>query len=282
MPPRNGVNIANSIRLKRSQVPGAIALVEGDDDLLLFSRHVHSHVVFKVCHGKPTVLEAIQDLNINGGSGVLAIVDSDFDQLLGKSAAFPNLLTTNENDIEMIMAVSPALEHVLREYSVDLSTWPRTLVLDEILTEASKVGGLRLLSAREGLGLKFDELDFGKFVNRESMNIDDLKMAEVVQKTSAVGILPKELLRRAKEAIDKSLDAKKLCNGHDFIELLSLGLQYRYANNMESNSKPKKIEQAFRLAYEYAYFAQTNFNVSLQKWAAANPNFHVLSATSVP
>ena len=114
---RAAVNIANSIRMKRSQYPArTFVLVEGVDDKLFFGRHTDPQAcLLMVAYGKPKVIEAILELDRTGFQGAMGIVDADFTKLEQQESPSPNILATELHDVECMALASPALEHLLRE-----------------------------------------------------------------------------------------------------------------------------------------------------------------------
>jgi hypothetical protein len=53
-------------------------------------------------------------------------------------------------------------------------------VRDRVLTAGSALGRLLWKSLREGLHLRFEELRFGKFVDAETLEVDERKMIKAV------------------------------------------------------------------------------------------------------
>ena len=110
-------DIANTVRMMRTRFDGVVALVEGTSDVRVYSRMVdgdHCRVV--PGYGKTRTLGALQILEREAVPGILAIVDSNFDKVLGHGTVSQNVVTTDAHDLETQIIASPALEKVIEEY----------------------------------------------------------------------------------------------------------------------------------------------------------------------
>ena len=109
--------IANQIRMLRENpqwVSASFLMIEGYTDERIYKRFVDGgKCQIIVTHHKDNAKQALSMLENGRVAGVLAIVDADFDVLEGKLPASPNLLFTDAHDLETMILLSPALEHVL-------------------------------------------------------------------------------------------------------------------------------------------------------------------------
>src|SRR5229473_6176198 len=108
--------LANEVRLKRSQHKGSFLIIEGPDDSRFYRRFIND----KECHPlvafeKQSVIAAIRLLDADGFNGALGLVDTDFDLLDGVTIPTPNLIRGECHDLEAMLVSSPALEAVLHE-----------------------------------------------------------------------------------------------------------------------------------------------------------------------
>lgn len=112
--------IANQIRLRRSNFSGAFIIVEGRSDNLVYERLVSQHKCeFSIALNKDNAINALDILDKDNFTGVLAIVDADFSILEGSIHTSSNLLITDDHDLEMMLIKSPALEKLLCEVGSD-------------------------------------------------------------------------------------------------------------------------------------------------------------------
>jgi hypothetical protein len=290
MQDRAGVNIANSIRMKRSQSPSVTCLiVEGRDDKAFFGRYTEPHVChITVASGRPRVVEAILELDRTQFQGALGIVDADFTVLDEQPPASPNLVVTDKHDVECMLLASPALEHVLREQADETKLTSvqetRGTVAKYLLTLGAPVGYLRWASARKQWSLKFEGLDFSTFVREKDFDFDQARFFEKVRNHQGGRTAPLPSVEEMQSEVDALAnpghDLWHVCCGHDLIELLSIGLRKVLGERQAAHVKREALEQQLRLAYEEGYFQSTVLYVAIVAWERRNPPFKVLRAAA--
>jgi len=289
---RAAVNIANSIRMKRSQHPErATLIVEGNDDKALFGRYADTRsCLIVVAHGRPRVVEVILELDKSQFSGALGIVDADFEVLEGRTPPSPNILVTDAHDAECMMLASPALEHVLRELGdeVQLVSFQKdrgSTALEHLLSMGRVIGYLRWASSRRQWSLRFEGLNFKAFLREKDFSFDQRLLFQEARRHQGgerSGPVPslEEMEASVQELDAPEHDAWHVCCGHDLVELLSIGLRKVLGKNNEADVRRERLEQQLRLAYEERYFLRTKLYVSIQLWEQRNPPFRVLSVAS--
>ena len=283
---RAAVHIANSIRMKRSQQPTrTFVLVEGVDDKAFFGRHTDPEAcLLVVAHGKPKVIEAILELDRTGFHGALGLVDADFTQLEQQLSPSPNILATDLHDVECMALASPALEHLLRELGDEERlasfTAQKGTVTDHLLTVGREIGYLRWASSHNQWSLKFEELDFGKFVSDKDFGFNRPALFEEVRRHQGgrAGPVPSaaEMQAQMDALSPPAHDLWHVCCGHDLVALLSVGLRKVLGKHNEAAVQGVVLERQLRLAYESGYFRGTVLYVSIQDWEARNVPFRVL------
>lgn len=292
---RSPDGIANAIIFKRNY-PGnehlSFLIVEGDTDRRLYRTFVNeARCNINVAYSKSTALTVLSILEQDNFPGILIIVDADFDALEGKYPTSPNILLTDTHDLETMIIKSPALEKVLGEFGsaekISQFVQKRGKDVLTILIECSKpVGYLRWVSLQEGLSLKFEELDFGKFIGKETLNIDILKLIRLVQsrshhsdrdKSLVQAISDNDIQQKMQQLKNDTHDPWHICCGHDLVSVFSLGLCKAIGTCNPGDVKIDVLERSLRLAYERAYFQQTHLYTSIQQWEQANAPFVILS-----
>jgi hypothetical protein len=287
---RAAVNIANSIRMKRTYDPTrTFLLVEGKDDKAFFGRYVALEPgdIF-VAHGKPKVIEAILELDRTGFRGALGIVDADFMVLEQQESPSPNLLMTDLHDAECMMLVSPALEHLLRELGDEkqVESFKERMgsVVDHLLAIGRAIGYLRWASARNQWSLKFEELEFSEFVREKDFSFDEGRLLDAVRRHQggrAVPLPSTAELQAHVEALKSPSHAPwHVCCGHDLVELLSIGLRKVLGQHKAASVGRELLERQLRLAYEEGYFRDTVLYVRIREWEERNAPFRVLPPAS--
>jgi hypothetical protein len=270
--------IANEIRMRRSQQSGTFLLVEGRDDRLFYEKFVDlSRCSIVVAETKEDVAAVLKILDVGGFSGVVGLVDSDFEKVDGAGRATPNLIMTDLHDIECMMLRSSALQRMLGEYvsRQKLERFGRD-VLGVLVAAASPIGSLRLHSARKGLALRFDGLRYARCVNRQTLEIDmDALVSEVKDRSNRPDI-PNEALVAAIQAIGPTVqDVWQICVGTDLLGVLAIGLRHALGSNKSTDVEDQQLRRSLRLAYGDDDFAGTEVLRQLRAWEAQNDPFRV-------
>ena len=284
---RSPDGIANAIILKR-QYPGnellSFLVVEGDTDRMFYKTFVaESRCNITVAFSKPTVLVVLLILEQNDFHGVLAIVDADFDVIQGQVPSSPNVLYTDTHDFETMIIRSPALEKVLNEFGsenkiVQFKQNTGKEVRTVLLECGTPIGYLRWASSQNGYLLKFEGLDFRKFLDQVNLTISEAKLINAVKNKSQRHDIPNEQIKKSLQELKRGdHDLWHLCCGHDLASILSVILHRAIGTNDTGDISPVLIERSLRLAYERLHFQQTQLYIAIQQWEEANVPFVILS-----
>lgn len=278
--------IANALLYKR-RYPGnellTFLLVEGDTDKRLYEAFTDKKsCAINIAYSKSTALEALAILEQSKMTGVLAIVDADFDVLEGKQYTSPNIFLTDAHDAELMIVQSSALEKVLGEFGSEdkIEEIQRRTGKDmrALLLDGSKMFGYaRWVSLRKELALKFDGLEPHKCFDRHTFEIDEVKTLDHIRnKSQQLHISVKQLQRDITEIKSDEHDAWHVCCGHDLTNVLSWGLRKALGTNDHHEVTPPFIEKSLRLAYGYAHFKKTRLYAALRTWEETNQPFAIL------
>lgn len=272
-------NLANEVRLKRTQHSGAFLLVEGSDDGRFYRRFIdpeHCHIVIGL--NKASVVSAITLLDDTSVVGALGAVDCDFDNLDGKVLPSRNLFWGDCHDIESMLVRSQALESVLHEFSSPLK-------LDEfearhggpfrtwLLETALCLGHLRWHSLSTGLGLRFEGLHFSRFVDPKTLSLNPKVLCNELRKQSQNYSVSETRLMAAGWPQTQPTYPWQVCCGHDLVELLTLGL--RRAIGSQQGLTADDVASALRLAFSKQDFADSALFVAIDVWES-NSHFRVM------
>ncbi|MGK7905278.1 MAG: DUF4435 domain-containing protein [Hormoscilla sp.] len=274
---------ANKIRFLRSTFPGTFLLVEGSSDKIFYQRFVDKDACQLVCvSGKPSsklrIISVLKILEKSSFQGVLAIVDADFDRLETSIYNSPNLLRTDSHDLETMLLNSPALDKVIAEFGSQekIAKFNRD-VRTALLEAGMSVGYLLWVSQGEGLNMTFNGITFSKFVDQQTLQIDELKLIrEVKNKSQALSLKNEDLQQRIMIQRSNSHDRWQVCCGHHLVEILSLGLRKAIGSNKAADVEPHSLERNLRLAYEEVYFRKTGLYSDMRTWESNNHPFRVL------
>ncbi|MEH2296162.1 DUF4435 domain-containing protein [Nostoc sp.] len=275
--------VANQIRLRRSTYTGTFLLVEGSSDKTFYKRFVDQLVCELIeTSGKPSskqrAIKILKILEQSNFQGVLAIVDADFDRLETLLYTSPNLLRTDSHDLETMLINSPAFNKVLAEFGSEkkIAQFNRDVRLVLVETGMS-VGYLLWISKCDELNLTFDGIIFSKFIDEQTLQIDELKLIqEVKNKSQAFSLKDEDLQERLKSQKNNNHDPWQICCGHDLVEILSFGLRKVLGTNKAADVEPNSLERSLRLAYEEIYFHQTQLYLDIRTWESNNQPFRVL------
>ena len=271
--------IANEIRMRRSQFSGTFLIVEGRDDRLFMENFIsQSTCKIEVAEGKQRVCDVIYVLDKDNFDGVLGLIDADFDRIEGVPDRSQNLVMPDSHDLIMMLVNSPALDRVLTEHGSrkKLETFEEN-VLQALIDRGLPVGYLRLHSLRDRLDLRFRGLKFSAWIDRSSFVADTLELIRRVKNHSQRYDLPDSDLEVAIEKLHSSkYDPYEICNGTDVIEILSIGLRGVLGNKKLGEVKSEILKSSLRLAFSEQDFRSSNLRNAIVKWQNQKPGFQVL------
>lgn len=266
--------LATEVRLHRARFRGCILLVEGPSDALLYGRFVSKdQCLILTAFSRDNVEGAFVELGARNTAGVLGLVDRDYDE--AEDGDVPgNVICTEENDLEMMIICSPALDAVLGEYGsaakIRRAEQAENKNVREILFEsASVIGVVRVLSKRNTLNLKFAGMKW-RFKASGSIEVHvDRQYKQILMGSNAVeGWDLTRLKEEAKAVIVSTEQAKQLCRGHDVVRVLARALRKMLGSDSQFDSEDRvsNLEKVLRLAYDWEDFRRTNTYARIARW----------------
>lgn len=278
-------SIANQIRMDRTLHKGAFLIVEGDKDARVYSRYVNEEKCRVVnAHNKQNAIDALARLEQGDVTGIVAIVDCDFDLLEGRSWNSSNVFFTDTHDLETLMLKSPALEKLLGEVGSTQKIKAfiklrKKEIRDLLLTEGAHLGYLRWVSLRSQYNLKFENLSFSDFLDHQTLTIDFSTLVMSVKNNSQNHRLPEEEIKeQVKDLRDSRHDNWHLCCGHDLMSILSIGFRKALGTRKAAEVAIDILERELRLAYEAEHFSKTVLYSSVVKWETSNAPYKIFTA----
>ena len=277
--------VANGIRMARTQFRGTFLIVEGQTaDFRVYKRLVDSkQTKITPAHNKDNALAALKILEDDHFLGVLAIVDADFWRLEGLDPTSPNLFITDTHDLETMLLESLSLEKLLDEFGSEqkITNFVANNNMDvrqALLVAARPIGYLRWVSQRSNLSLTFEGIVFSRFLNRDTLCIDTNKLIqEVKNKSRRHDLSNNDLQDKIDEVVDSKHSSWDICCGHDLVCILSFGLRGTLGSNDSNAITPEVLEKFLRTGYESTYFLSTQLYQSLRGWEASNLPFRIFS-----
>ena len=265
----------------RTLFAGAIIITEGDTDARVYRRFFNkTHSRFVPSNGKPNAIRATLILDGEHFSGLLTIVDADFDNLESIHPPSPNILYSDTHDLETMLLSSSALSKVLSELlSVPKAKAMPTSILDLAFQAALPLGYFRWLSSpyKENLGLKFKGIVFIQFIAMPSFvtNIDSM-INEVVRNTGTCSLDVVKTKVKLHALTTGSHDKWEVCSGHDLVEVIFLALKYHWGNYRVKKMTLDVFNAMLRIAYDEADFRSCSLFLQIREWEMKNPSFKVL------
>lgn len=239
------------IEMMRSAYSGSYFLVEGVYDSKFWKRRVcQGEVALIDCEGRANLLQVAEKVCGNGVPGVLGIYDPDFDRHFGLHHHDTVLAITDENDLDVTLIASAALEHVLHEFadadklkSFEINNGP---VGKHICAVATKFGQLRYLNQVNSYKVDFDELSPYRFLDVDAwtLNLNDLYHQFCVKANITTEILLSEVAR-----LDAKTDGWNFCQGHDCLKIAAQGMKKILGAKHYAEGDVAKL---LRLAYSEA------------------------------
>lgn len=270
--------IAAEVLMERMVHRGSFLLVEGDDDVRFFRPRIDDESCHLVdCRGKRNALAAIARLDQVRLRGALAVVDDDFDTLLGTVPPSLNLVRSDAADLESVLVRSPALDRVLAELADPDAV--RRLQQEEggvraaLLSRGLPFGKLRWLGLRRGWALRFEQLKATNFVDAQTWQV---KLDALYEEGVRLGMpLAKEAIAAELEALPAA-DPYWVCRGHDLIDILVVGLKGNLGRGGRVQPSRETVGSLLRQSLHADEFAATLLHAGIVGWQDRNPPYQVL------
>lgn len=277
---------ANTIRLQRETFTGSFLLLEGSTDKKFYERFTDRlKCKLTVVSGKPSskiiVIQVLEILDRDNFQGVLGIADADFDRLEQTPERSSNLILTDTHDLETLIIQSPALNKVIAEFGSEEKIKAFNRDIRITLIEASlSIGYLRWVSQLDKLNLTFEDIEFKKFINDKTLKPTEIDLIITIQNKSQnkpqyLAVKSEDLQQRVNNIKSSNHDLWQVCCGHDLVEVLSLSLQKAIGTYNANEVKPEVLERNLRLAYEEAYFLNTQIYTSVVAWENCNQQYKI-------
>lgn len=243
-------------------------ILEGSTDALFFStRKLSNSPVTVVAYGWENVCY-ITDKIIQEGidARVFGFIDRDYREDLGLAINDSHIVVTDFRDLEVSMFESDALDRVTAEFGSQQKLPKRACggiasenIRRKIYTTAQKIGKLRYFSLVHNLHYPIKNLEYSKFIDERTLEIDESKLVQQINSKSQTKIDLSILHQAFQGDIPGRLhDEKNISSGHDIMELLGLSLKKLWGTNNSGSISRERLESCFRIGYSDDHFTQTN------------------------
>lgn len=281
--PKSPYSYANQISMSKSSYKGTYFLVEGYADLKLFKKFIdENNCRVKFIPGKTLAIDVLKILEKRNESGVLLLVDADYDHLEGIKPMSVNMFYTDNHDIETMIISTNALENLLNEFSdkrklTKFEKFKSNHLRSVLLTTCISIGYVRWASIHNNWTLKFRDLVFSVFIDFKNLNLHYQKFLSELIKNSRSNKIPLSvIIKEVKLLTTKSSDPWMICSGHDLTEILLISLKFIFGYNVATLTR-EKLEAILRLAYEFRFFKKTILYSELKRWEKNNPLFSIFN-----
>jgi len=277
-------HVANEIRMKRTLHKGSFLLVEGDTDSRFYKKFVErDKCKVIVAHDKDNVINALKNLDKDDRfKGALGIVDADFWRLDGIKPQSKNILMTDTHDLETLILSSGALKNVLVEFAQEpeLGNFvkrTRRGLRTALLEAGAQIGYLRWYSLKEDVHLRFNHLNFRRFVTPKRMSVNEKRLIQEILKHSKNIKINHETIEKGVNNLKKDgCDLWQVCVGHDLVYLLFMGLKSVFGGYNTRKLSVGALEGSLRLAYDPTFFKETKLYEDIISWEKNNPGYRIL------
>ena len=257
----------------------AVLIVEGYDDERLWLRFRASECELVVGEGKTNVVMCIKELDARAYTGVLGLVDDDFDHVLRITRDSSNLVSTDASDIECLLCRSCALESVLFEHGeqsriAEFEERTSTTIRCALLALAVVFGRLRW--AEKYFGFEIHWKDVGgmqRFVSQDRWELDEVELIDVTSRVS--GLDPQWLTSKVR-GLPSGADPWFIARGHDLVELLRLGLRGALGQ-VKATVGAEDVSSWLRLGFTTAALEATGLAGKIRTWEGRNAPYAILA-----
>lgn len=273
--------IANSI-LQRSKKYENFILVEGSHDRLFFLKFKTPGSQIEITFGWEKLKALLTLLKDRGYHKVIGVLDKDHRDLIPLGIALENeIVETDCHDIN-ILTIDKSFETIFNSYCSEvkyesfLKARKITCLKSYTFSIAENLSYLRLLNSRENLHLTFktndgqkNRLDYSKFINKDKYEFISVeKMIETI--TNFSRSKTKETISADDVIYKKLIDLKNkesfnyviFNNGHDFSEIICLGLKKALGSR---DVEPELFLKDNILSYESSDFVKTKMYFEIKK-----------------
>lgn len=261
------------ILLNRSGDSRGILLVESGYDAQVYEAHLEpSDMTTIACGGRPTALQVMDIVNQQTVERVCASVDADVHAVMGTPLP-DHVFTTEFCDLESEAFFGPEGGQLFIEPLLPPGRTHANQIgedLRALLALVSAVGGLRLISVRDGLDFKLADLPFGRVLFcRRGEVVDVALLATIIAARSRNGASLKDYVEQKLDhllALPHDQVDFRLCNGHDICQVLSIYIKERGGPAVSG----KTLESFLKLSLHKCHiFSQVPLRATLDHWGSS-------------
>lgn len=287
------VDIASSVERQLSSIlfqpPGdnhAYLAIEGDTDYTLFTNlSVKPEYIINLgqfvdtpCGKKDKVIELITKANSEGFTGIIGIVDADFDHIKGYDS-INNLYMTDFHDLETMLIYSiTAFKRIVRSFLKEQESCDTGLTREDLSDEYIKDIQLSLLDSSKYVGCAlYCSNEYGWMINfknfpidvclNEDFSLDFDKMIKcLTRRVSSGHSVPEEIIKQEiNKILGENFNLWQLCRGKELFRVFSKYI--KKCDDIRSiNYNAATMRMFFLHSFNKDDFALTQLYKSIKQW----------------
>ena len=273
-----GIVVAE-VRLHKTYDDCSVLIVEGVDDARFWTPRKHRECELVDGEGKLNVVHGVRELDAANISGVLGIVDEDYDDLLGKALESNNLIRVSPHDLECLLCCSKAFDLLLAEFG-DSDKIRRFVaregkdVRSALLDRALIFGRVRWAALRSGLTIPEGMISVPRFVDCNTWTVASDEL---------IGVVAPDKAYELKQHIERlpSVHPWRTVRGHDVLAILRIGFR-NILGSLKNSVGVRDIARVLRAGIDTAELQATKLWMDIQEWEITHPPHQVLQRESSP
>lgn len=244
-----------------------LLVLEGESDILFFNTNAYNDRIHfdSPCCGKPEVIQAVNDIRRIGYDKCYGICDADFDHISG--VQYENIYFTDFHDLEMMLIAGGVVDRFIDSFTKhtylighDRDEFKEDLKA-KILDICYSIGILKWLNYKHNILLRFKSMRYMSFIVVDNENITfslDDYINHIIARSGRISedYNFDRIKREYLELMAQGADKLHICNGHDFMHIISMVFQCGLST--VRNMSKENVESHMRIGYHSEMFKTTN------------------------
>jgi hypothetical protein len=260
-----GEDVLTEARLTYEGLGGrfGVLVVEGPDDHRVFADRCCRPDQVVVAGNKPRLLRALEARNDQDSRRILFVADCDYDIPLRRiRLPIPGFIVTHHADVEADCVELGAAARVVADFLPERkrSTPAVSAVIDQAVAIAGAVGRFRMIAAKDGLPVRFDELQIRKFREPRSAEVDEARLGVILASRSTDVLLSGQELANLANGIEPD---RRQCNGHDVLRAL---VRVLHDDHRIPLKELEGLPRMVRLSFSDEAFSRWSVTHRIRRW----------------
>ena len=208
-----------------------VLMLEGRDDVIVFSNRVESLHSVVACGNKRILREAFEESQAVDRSRILFVADCDYDVPAGNIKPGEGLLLTKHTDretdfVQLGLVRGVALRAIPRARASDSAAKEISSdVLAKAVELAEDAGRLRYIASTRGIPLKFKNLELRRYRDKRTGVVRRDNLVEAIRQRSPAVNLDQSAVQ---SLLDEAPSGMSACHGKDLIQAITTVIHQDY------------------------------------------------------